>query len=467
MAMASVFCWLLLWLLNAAAGAGADEAPGVERARLYGNLNAYAYYFTDLQVGTPKAQLTSVIIDTGSHLLGFPCGGCDHCGRHLEPGFYMSQSKTAEWTPCKAELHCEHCFENRCQYTEKYSEGSSISGHWFEDYVKLGDVFQENPAVKARMGCHNSENKLFYTQQANGIMGLAPPEHKTATGNILHDLFRDKKHVDANRFAICMADWGGLLSVGGDSAEYHTGGVNWIPMQVDGYYTVHPKSMMVEDRLLAAGPYDFGKAVIDTGTTLTYFPTGVYNSLIATLDAYCALPDKCKTERLPGHPKCWRFKGATTPEGERAALSQANFPTIKMKFRYTEEDVEVIWRPEAYLGKRIRMGELCYAFAAMKQIDQTILGISWLLHKDAIFDVTSQRFGIVDADCPSHHKIPTSLWEMFSGPSWLLQPRLSISLPLVAVLLAGGFMLMACRFWRLFSALYAPRVEQSETGPLL
>lgn len=44
----------------------------------------YAYYFIDLMVGTPP-QLTSVIVDTGSHLLAFPCGGCDQCGHHLVP----------------------------------------------------------------------------------------------------------------------------------------------------------------------------------------------------------------------------------------------------------------------------------------------------------------------------------------------------------------------------------------------
>ncbi|CAE7819422.1 A39 [Symbiodinium microadriaticum] len=466
MAMYLTFSWLL-WLPNAAAWAGESDAPGIETARLYGNLNAYAYYFTDLLVGSPQSQLTSVIIDTGSHLLGFPCGGCDHCGNHLEPAIDVGKSQTAKWMPCTGKPFCDGCSENRCKYQEKYSEGSAISGHWFEDYVKLGDVFQENPPVKARMGCHDSENKLFFTQEANGIMGLAPKDgyQMPATANILQDLFRDKKHVDASLFSICLATWGGLLSVGGDNEKYHTAGVNWIPMGIKGYYSVRPKSMMVDDRLVAAMATDFGMAVVDTGTTLTYFPPAVFNNLIAAIDAYCALPDKCMAPRLEGHPHCWKFKSVTDQNEEMPAIRKAAFPTIKMKFRFTEESVEVHWRPETYLSKRVRVGELCYAFQPMEKVDQTILGISFLLHKDAIFDVSKQRLGLVDANCPPHYKIPTklSLWGLIADPSWLLQSRLSISLPVLGVLFAAGFLLIAFRVSRMSSASHASRVASADS----
>jgi len=35
--------------------------------------------------------------------------------------------------------------------------GSAISGHWFKDQVRIGDSFQNNTAVEAKMGCHDSE----------------------------------------------------------------------------------------------------------------------------------------------------------------------------------------------------------------------------------------------------------------------------------------------------------------------
>ncbi len=35
--------------------------------------------------------------------------------------------------------------------------GSAITGHWFKDQVRIGDSFQNNTAVEAKMGCHDSE----------------------------------------------------------------------------------------------------------------------------------------------------------------------------------------------------------------------------------------------------------------------------------------------------------------------
>ena len=34
--------------------------------------------------------------------------------------------------------------------------------------MRLGDDLQQNPPVQAELGCHDNENRLFYTQKANG-----------------------------------------------------------------------------------------------------------------------------------------------------------------------------------------------------------------------------------------------------------------------------------------------------------
>jgi len=422
-------------------------------------MNAYAYYFTDILVGSPNPQLTSVIVDTGSHLMGFPCGGCDHCGDHLEPAINLNQSKTATWVPCSSQ-GCDNCHGDRCKYFEKYSEGSAIEGHLFEDYVKLGDAFQENPPVRARMGCHEYENKLFYTQRANGIMGLAPAikgvSQFNAAPNILDDLFRDKRHVDSRLFSICLAFWGGVLAVGGDNSEYHIGGVSWMPLQSPGYYMLQPAGMKLEDRLVSTNTDDFGEAVVDTGTTLTYFPKMLYANLIASIDSYCLLPDKCKAKRLEGHPHCWQFSGP---------VSEANFPTIMMRFRMTGEGEEVPWRPAGYLSKRLSNYVMCYAFAPNTQVENTILGISWLLEKDVMFDLKNHKFGVAEARCPEHHKVPTSLWELLQHPPWL-SGRFAVH-PSLWALAAICIVLFGLRAWRPFTNAYSEvRVADIQDGCL-
>ncbi|CAK9058993.1 Pentatricopeptide repeat-containing protein At2g41720 (Protein EMBRYO DEFECTIVE 2654) [Durusdinium trenchii] len=382
----------------------------VETARIYGNVNKYAYYFADLMVGTPP-QLTSVIVDTGSHLLAFPCGGCgDKCGHHLEPAVDISKSSTAHWEHCdqvpEEQGRCKCSSDNRCKYSETYSEGSAITGHWFMDKARLGDSFENNTAVEVKMGCHDSENKLFYTQKANGIMGLAPilpaawaPQEAARAPEILEDLFRHKQHIDSRVFALCLGNWGGMLAVGGPNHDYHHEGITWIGMSSLGYYVVHPSQFHVDSLVVAASSDEFGKAIIDSGTTLSYFPSQVFARLITNIETYCGTHESCHAGKDPTNSHCWRLNDpSASPEG---------FPTLHLKF---DQGAEVVsWEPASYLSER-GYGVWCYAIAESQNGD-TILGISWMLHRDTIFDLGQRRIGMASADCPRYKEVPTSLWQ--------------------------------------------------------
>ena len=76
-----------------------SRADHIQRTKLFGNINAFAYYFAELLVGTPP-QRVSVIIDTGSGLCAFPCVGCSHCGKHLDLPFDRNASNTSQVLPC-------------------------------------------------------------------------------------------------------------------------------------------------------------------------------------------------------------------------------------------------------------------------------------------------------------------------------------------------------------------------------
>mmetsp|Transcript_124979 Transcript_124979/g.389062 ORF Transcript_124979/g.389062 Transcript_124979/m.389062 type:complete len:274 (-) Transcript_124979:63-884(-) len=223
---------------------GYDMIQKLEAARLYGNVGGYAYYFVDLLVGSPTPQRASVIVDTGSSVCAFPCKGCSHCGRHLDAPFDMSRSSTSAWISC-SQSFCSQCFSGRCSYSQSYTEGSSIAGSWFNDFISLGDEFQNNPPVRGRLGCHNRETKLFYTQKANGIFGMAPGQ--TGKPTILEDLFQDKQHVNAALFAMCLAEEGGLLTVGGYNTSLHSAEqMLWVPMVVRSYYSITVTQMAIE-----------------------------------------------------------------------------------------------------------------------------------------------------------------------------------------------------------------------------
>lgn len=367
-----------------------NHSESIETAQLYGNVNEYAYYFTELFVGAPVPQKVSVIVDTGSSLCGFPCEGCGHCGHHIDPLFDAHASGSARFLSCGDEC-LGSCRDGRCGYTQSYTEGSSMTGLWFEDLVQLGDPTPDNPPVNASLGCHIDERNLFYTQRVNGIMGMAPHENG-GRPTILQDLFVDKKHVDTGKFAICLSEWGGRLAIGGhDPADHRDGSViQWLQLLDSGYYSVAPVRLSMDGVELATGFDSFGSALVDSGTTFTYFPEQVHASLVQALEARCG-DFACRAVREGGEDGCWRLSGgATQPD---------DFPGLALSF---DGGVLVTWPARAYLFQRGDPSLWCQAFASNGQDANTVLGISWMLHKDVIFDLKGRRLGIVEADCPQH-----------------------------------------------------------------
>jgi len=337
----------------------------------------------------------------------------------LDPQFDISLSASATWLNCSRNYCSKGCQNSHCSYQETYSEGSSITGRWFDDKVRLGDSFEDNKPVYANLGCHTNENKLFYTQRANGIMGLAPSyEGSDGRPTFLQDLFRDKQHVDAQIFSICLADWGGRLTVGGYDTSYHNeadvhkhgscsaerpcpgDGAQWIDMTASHYYFIFPQGMTLDGEPAATGPRDFGVTVVDSGTTFTYLPLPIFQSIVAHLTHYCANHNGCGASQEPvagsglqgPGAHCWRLNNPN--EGPKY------FPTIKFQFA---RGIEVDWDAWGYLHQRGQPGVWCQTFM-QSSLFQTVLGISWMIHRDIIFDIKHGQLGVASAKCPEHHK---------------------------------------------------------------
>lgn len=425
------FIFALLSRLIPATG-NYDAATRIESARLYGNINQYAYYFTDLLVGTTP-QRVSVIVDTGSSLCGFPCEGCEHCGKHIDPPFAIDRSLSARWILCGS--HCQgNCHAGVCSYRQGYTEGSSISGLWFRDLVQLGGGLQENPPVNATLGCHVDERKLFYTQRVNGIMGMAPHEN-SGRPTILQDLFVDRKHVNTGIFSICLSEWGGELSVGGykDSVQVNGSSIAWTPLMHSRYYAVTLNSLSLDSAIIAGTFDEFGTSLVDSGTTFTYFPHAVYNRLAAALISACSTSPGCGAIREGG--SCWRMTGDSR--------DPVHFPFLSISL---QGGAVVRWPPHAYLFRRQDPMLWCNAFADNGADSDTVLGVSWMLHKDVIFDLRNSRLGVVEADCPQHRKAPGDGEgaDKFSGNSGVLRHSVSAIMAggiATSLLLSAGFFL--------------------------
>mmetsp|Transcript_87055 Transcript_87055/g.244137 ORF Transcript_87055/g.244137 Transcript_87055/m.244137 type:complete len:580 (-) Transcript_87055:97-1836(-) len=356
-----------------------DPVRHIESARLYGNIDAYAYYFVDLLVGSPP-QRTSVILDTGSALTAFPCTGCPHCGNHIDPAFNFPMSTTAAWVSCGAGCSGS-CTTGHCSYHQSYQEGSAISGYWFTDNVRLGDAIQHNPPVHARLGCHQNENKLFYTQKANGIFGIQ------GARTLLQQLFDDRAHIESKIFAICLSEWGGRMTVGGHNASYHREKIQYVPL-VGIRYGVPLVSMKVNGATIT----NFRTSVIDSGTTYTYMGSKPYRDLKSAIEMHCKASGKCGTRFSAS---CWRLI--------RTYADFVDFPTIDVHFG---NGVVTKWEPRGYLYRKGQSDRFCLAFMDDGPNAVTVLGASWMLYHEVIFDLRSNQVGLVRSDCPQYRDRP-------------------------------------------------------------
>lgn len=175
----------------------------------------------------------SVIADTGSGLMAFPCSGCDGCGSHTDQPFQADNSSTLIHVTCsqqQSHFQCKECTEksDTCAISQSYMEGSSWKASVVEDVVYLGgessfhdEAMRDRYGTHFQFGCQSSETGLFVTQVADGIMGLS-----NSDTHIVAKLHRENK-IPSNLFSLCFTENGGTMSVGEPNTKAHRGEISY------------------------------------------------------------------------------------------------------------------------------------------------------------------------------------------------------------------------------------------------
>ncbi|KAL7068072.1 hypothetical protein ACR3K2_15040 [Cryptosporidium serpentis] len=379
--------WRLHWLFSTFFIINLNVTLGrVIITQLYGDISSYGYYYAKAKVGHPTSQTQSLIVDTGSSLLAFACTSCFQCGRHMQSPFNISNSSTAKWINCEVKhqnnddfsnnpllRYCECDKENgKCSYKIQYEEGSSIFGHYFEDFIQFEPPLSEssvpaynNPNNRLIMGCHHKEESLFLYQAASGIIGLANiPLHKgnPATISMILQSVKNQSIQVEKVVSICLANKRGFLTFGSTYGDIIRG-INNVNHTNNKYsigrckydlrYCTYIGNVIV-DGISLSNTIPFGngiKAMLDSGTTASLFPESIYKLLhnaIAT-KVTRVYPYIKPMERGDGLI-CWYLQTS-------AALS--HFPVIKLSFAKSgdtfvsgvdkHEYLEIEWYPQSYL----------------------------------------------------------------------------------------------------------------------
>ncbi|CAH9077635.1 unnamed protein product [Cuscuta europaea] len=255
-------------------------------------------YVMQYSIGNPRFE-TYGIADTGSVVTWTQCEPCTDCFPQVLPLFDPKNSKTYHTTACGSSqcslIDFPGCSDdNTCQYKVAYGDRSQTFGDVAIDTLTMGDSSFDNVVF----GCGH-QNKGTFSNGTSGIVGL---------GNSPVSIIQQLDQQIQGKFAYCLSSepeskshilFGSEAKVQGPNAvktpiiKYPTQpSFYWLSLEslsVGGKKFHVKKSVKstsnVGGRSAKLGPKATPEPniIIDSGTTLTMIPSGLFASSVAEL----------------------------------------------------------------------------------------------------------------------------------------------------------------------------------------
>ncbi|KAK8821570.1 hypothetical protein WA556_002019, partial [Blastocystis sp. ATCC 50177/Nand II] len=384
----------------------------------YGDSKGLGYFYTLVYVGNPPQRQT-VILDTGSSILSFPCSTCTSCGQHQNAPFNPRLSRTIRPVGCNEQTYkgkCNSCQNNQCYFSQSYLEGSSMSGPLYWDTIWLGGNVETEEHIPAKshasfsryglqheFGCSHSMHGLFQRQLADGIIGLAPRE-MSYIGRFQSQLKTlreaNPKNSIQEAFSFCFVEGGGYMILGGYDSENNLSPMCFTPFSsLNRYYRVAFSAVSFDAQrayyLIDKWNANAG-VMIDSGTTFTYLISSEYRvftqafveALRQSLNkAHATLPP---VKRFREH-HCYRV---TSPE------EVALFPTLRITL---SSGCPFVVDPHHYMYE-VESHVWCMG---VYSDPTTVIGNNILQDQNAVFDLKNKQWGIAKANCAGKKAIQT------------------------------------------------------------
>ena len=365
------------------------------------------FYYTTLYLGDQKVRQT-YIIDTGSSIMSSQCAPCAECGSHKRPYYYDMHHKHKP-LKCGSRI-CKLVPANVCQNKDlKFLEGKTcsfnvnrdtgdgIKGYYMRDIVYFEtDKKIEYSVLKKKVfrsyampvGCTTAESGKYKELNTDGILGMS--NSTKAVPNLLYNLGIINKNV----FTLCFGLRGGYMSLGEIDTTFHKSEIiNYVPLlDSETFYFVKLTGLKVANEENAIKVPLVAK--IDTGNSISYFPSITFKSIISQFRKFCS----------SGNHTCGNFTyeesyGYCASFPDRETLFNAiyrNWPEITLNFG----EHEYTWKPINYYYYKfnITQRKACLGFH-MHKSERVILGANFIHGHDIIFDRAKKQLGFVEADC--------------------------------------------------------------------
>ncbi|WVQ66734.1 uncharacterized protein L199_004923 [Kwoniella botswanensis] len=218
-------------------------------------------YYGNINIGTPS-QTLSVDFDTGSADLWFPVG-CSNC---QSAQFDSTRSSTYQTTSQS--------------FGVQYGSGS-VSGQLARENVMVANTMVQGQYF----GAVNSESSDFQGNPNSGVMGMAFSSISSSGKPTYFENLINNKAISSPLFGFHLTRrqaQGSQLCIGCYDSSKFTGGISWIPVISQTYWSVSMTSFSTNGgRSNALSQSLIG--AIDTGTTLIYVPTSIADSFYSQI----------------------------------------------------------------------------------------------------------------------------------------------------------------------------------------
>ena len=246
--------------------------------------NVELLYLINVTIGTPP-QPFSLQLDTGSSDLWVPSTRSDLCQQSQEAcqvlgAFDSSRSSTFKDI-------AEGAFDI------SYVDGTQISGDYMTDTVRLGKTEVTNQTMGLAFQASSPPGLMGVGFAANEAIAAKDPSQIFPT--IINQL-KDQGHINALAYSLWLNDLdsntGSILFGGVDTAKYH-GDLIGLPIQQDAQsqsITSFTVAMSSLDLRTYKGTKSLASnialpAILDSGTTDTYLPDDLANSILKGVGA--------------------------------------------------------------------------------------------------------------------------------------------------------------------------------------
>ncbi|XP_037462597.1 aspartic proteinase nepenthesin-2-like [Triticum dicoccoides] len=352
-------------------------------------------YLVDVYVGTPPRRFR-MIMDTGSDLNWLQCAPCLDCFEQSGPIFDPAASTSYRNVTCgdercglvspPAPRECRRPRSDPCPYYYWYGDQSNTTGDLALEAFTVNLTATGTRRVDGvAFGCGHQNRGLFHG--AGGLLGLGRGPLSFASQ--LRGVY------GGHAFSYCLVEHGSAAGskviFGHDDALLAHPQLNYTAFapatDTDTFYYLQLKSVLVggEAVNISSDTLAAGGTIIDSGTTLSYFPEPAYRAIRqAFIDRMS--PSYPLIAGFPVLSPCYNVSGAGKIEVPELALVFADGAA----WEFPAENYFIRLEPE---------GVMCLAVLGTLRSGMSIIGNYQQQNFHVLYDLERNRLGFAPRRC--------------------------------------------------------------------